>query len=199
MRPTHALQCRCGEVRGTLAGPAEAVRVVCYCRDCQTAAHALGGPERTLDGQGGTSIVASAQHRIAFTQGIGRLRCMSLTERGIYRWSAGCCGTPIANMVHRPQMSYVGIVHTCLGESARRVAEAWPRAFAVNTAHAKGPVATSRVETLVGGLKIAKLVLGARLSGRWRESPFFRQDSGRPIAAVEVLSPEALETARRAV
>lgn len=199
MSTPHPIRCRCGQMRGTLAFPNQALRLVCYCRDCQTAAHALGEPERTVDGNGGTAIVASLQSNVTFTQGSDKLACLSLTDKGIYRWYASCCRTPIANTVRRPQMSYVGIVHSCLGESAQQATEAWPEHFNVNPTHAKGPVAKPGLRAFIGTLKIARLVLGARFSGRWRQSPFFRNGSAQTATEVRVLTHAEFERARESV
>jgi hypothetical protein len=152
-----------------------------------------------VDGNGGTAIVASLQSSVTFTQGSDKLACLSLTDKGIYRWYASCCRTPIANTVRRPQMSYVGIVHSCLGESAQQAAEAWPEHFDVNPTHAKGPVAKPGLRAFIGTLMIARLVLGARFSGRWRQSSFFRNGSTQTATEVLVLAHAEFERARESV
>ena len=53
-----ALACRCGTISGRAIKvyPHHGTRVVCYCKDCQAFAQALGGAETTLDAYGGTDI-----------------------------------------------------------------------------------------------------------------------------------------------
>jgi hypothetical protein len=51
-------------------------------------------------------------------QGLGRLRCVSLSPRGLYRRYAGCCRTPIGNTPRDPRVSHVGLVHDCLAATA---------------------------------------------------------------------------------
>ena len=117
--------------------PARPTRVVCYCRDCQAYAHALGNPGAALDALGGTHIVAALQQHVAFTNGADSLACLSPTERGLRRWYASCCNTPIANTVRNPKLSHVGLVHTCLAKSpASLEADYGPARAQVNTSNA---------------------------------------------------------------
>ncbi|MCW5641006.1 MAG: hypothetical protein KIT63_02815 [Rhodoferax sp.] len=199
MLSTLPIQCRCGSLRGTLTNPASALRLVCYCRDCQTYARALGKGVDILDSNGGTNIVASLQQQVSFSHGRDKLACMSLTDTGIYRWYAGCCNTPIANTTRRPQMSYVGLVHACLASSPARVSDIWPAHFTVNTANANGSVPSPGIKALMATLSIAKRVIGARIAGTWRGTPFFAQGTSRPVVEPRVLSGAELQSARSAV
>jgi hypothetical protein len=196
---TTPIQCRCGTLRGTLARPQSGARVICYCRDCQTYAHALGGAEAVLDAQGGTTIVAALQPDVRFTQGVEQLACLSLTERGVYRWYAASCRTPIANTIHKPEMPYVGLVHSALGPTREAVDRQWPAHFTVNTTHAKGPVQAPGARAFFGTLGIMRRVIVARLSGAWRRSPFFVDGSRQAVVTRRVLSAEELQRARDAV
>ena len=45
----HALQCRCGTLKGQVARAETANRGVCYCKDCQAFAHFLGGEKQILE------------------------------------------------------------------------------------------------------------------------------------------------------
>jgi hypothetical protein len=42
------------------------------------------------------------------------LRCLSLSEKGLLRWYAGCCGTALANTPRNPRIANVGLMHTCI-------------------------------------------------------------------------------------
>lgn len=184
------IRCECGTWQATLAEPQRATRVICYCRDCQAFARFLGQTARALNRYGGTDIVATSPHRLRFIRGIEALRCLSLSEKGLLRWYAGCCNTPLANTPRDPALPYVGIVHDSLAESAAaRDAAFGPARIALNTASATGPVAATRIATVMGVLKIMRNVLAARLSGKYRENPFFERASGRPVVVPEVLTP----------
>src|ERR1700761_5845308 len=93
----HPLRCSCGKLQGHVSHPGRAGRGVCYCRDCRAFAHFLGRPGDILDAQGGTDVMATLPSYVTFTQGKDKLACMSLSERGMLRWYASCCNTPIGN------------------------------------------------------------------------------------------------------
>src|SRR5690349_9274547 len=95
------LRCRCGEVGGRVkdAAPGAVNRVVCYCDDCQAFAHHLGRAD-LLDAQGGTDIVQVAPPAsLVFDRGSDRIVGLRLTPKGLYRWYAISCKTPVGNTV----------------------------------------------------------------------------------------------------
>jgi len=90
-------------------------RCVCYCRDCQAFAHFLGKVDAILDERGGSEIIQVLPRNLTFTQGIELLACMRLTEKGLLRWYAACCNTPIGKhaghaetLVHRARAQLPG-------------------------------------------------------------------------------------------
>src|SRR5262245_25612243 len=94
-----AIRCDCGAVRGVARGVSgeRGNRVVCYCDDCQSFAHVLERSEDTLDAHGGTEIFQMSPAQLEFTAGADRLACLRLTPKGLLRWYASCCRTPIGN------------------------------------------------------------------------------------------------------
>lgn len=194
----YPIRCRCGRLQGVIAREARTTRALCYCRDCQTYAHALGDPGRVLDPQGGTDVVATLQQYVRFTDGKDSLASLSLSPNGLLRWYAACCNTPIANTTRDPRVSYVGLVHACLGEPSAQLAAFGPPVVSINTKHAKGEVKASAAKAVAVTVPIVWSVLRARLSGAWRRTPFFVAGSSVPVAAPRVLSPEEKERARRA-
>src|ERR1700757_5235893 len=92
------LRCRCGQVRGFVAdaSPDAVNRVVCYCEDCQAFAHQLGRAD-LLDAQGGSDIVQVAPASLTFIKGQNRIAGLRLTPKGLFRWHATCCNTPVGN------------------------------------------------------------------------------------------------------
>jgi hypothetical protein len=196
---SHPFQCRCGQVRGEVEHPEGGMRATCYCLDCQTYAHLLGEPDRVLDAQGGTDVVATQARYVRFTSGTDALACLSLSPRGLMRWYARCCNTPIANTPRHWKLPYVGLVHTCLRQPLP-LEQSFPHVqLRANTksAHGEAPKGGN-----VGGMVrlaglMAKLA-GQRLTGGYRTSPFFGAD-GTPTRPVEVAPRDAVEQARRAV
>jgi hypothetical protein len=196
----HPLQCRCGRLAGVVAQAAKVTRATRYCRDCQAYAHALGNPKAILDRIGGTDIVATLQQHIGLTRGTESLACLSLSERGLLRWYAGCCNTPIANTTRNRKLSYVGLVHTCLGPSQHSLDAAFgPTSMPVNTKHAKAPVATNALSALTSIASIFASVARARLNGTYKQSPFFVAPLGKPLVAPRVLSAAERERAMNAI
>ncbi|MDO9354052.1 MAG: DUF6151 family protein [Solirubrobacteraceae bacterium] len=180
----HVLRCRCGTIRGEVDADGSAGRAICYCKDCQAYARHLGRPEVTLDAQGGTEIVACLPSNVRFSAGLERLACLSLSDKGLLRWYADCCRTPIGNTPRDPKVAYVGLVRDCLpGEDRVLDAAFFPCSIALNTGSAQGAVRSTPFSTALGVFKIMKNVLGARLSGGYKRNPFFDATSGRPIRA----------------
>ena len=178
----HAIQCRCGQLHGTIAAGAKFTRAVCYCRDCQAFAAALGAPAGMLDAKGGTDVVATLPRYVSFTAGARRLACLSHSDRGLLRWYASCCRSPIGNTPRNPRISYVGLVHSSLGRDPRDLDDAFgpPELFTFGE-HAKEPVPSSGLRTAAATIQIAFRLLGTQLDGSWRRTPFFDRDL-KPVA-----------------
>jgi len=185
----HPLRCRCGRLQGSVEPARSTQRVICYCRDCRAFAHHLGG-DGVLDAQGGTEIVASLPSKLRFDAGSETLACLSLSPRGLLRWVASCCNTPIANTPRNPKIAYVGLVHSCLEQGAPPLRQSFgPLRMAVNTGGAPGPVPKGTALATAGSLfGLATTLLGARLGGGWRCNPFFDAGTARPVREVRVLT-----------
>lgn len=174
------------------------MRAVCYCRDCRTYAHWLGYPRQVLDAAGGTDIVATHSRYVRLTAGAPQLACMSLSPRGLLRWYASCCNTPIANIPRDRKLPYVGLVHTCL-ESVQPLETSFPpvqmdintKSALRPTPHRGGPAAMARFGAMVTRLA------AARLTGSYRNTPFFDAD-GAPVASVHVPPKAEVDAARTA-
>jgi hypothetical protein len=195
---SHPLRCRCGTLTGLVSEPRKASRGVCYCKDCQAFARHLGKANTVLDAMGGTDIVATLPKYVSFTSGVGSLACLSLTDRGLLRWYASCCGTPIGNTMRDFRVPYVGLVHVCLGAPAAIEASFGPVRLRVNTRSAKGRPRLMPLSTAAALLRFAPTVLLARLDGSYKATPFFTVD-GTPVAERKVLTRVELEAARNGV
>jgi hypothetical protein len=185
----HPLQCRCGTIQGFVTDTKAANHAVCYCRDCQAFAHFLGQEGEVLDARGGSEVVQTAPQNIRFTQGVGSLACMRLTEKGLLRWYADCCKTPIGNTLATPGLSFVGLLHSCLQNSRQPIEQSFgPVRTWANTAGAKGepkPKAAGLPRTIVWFLRTT---LKARITGGYKNTPFFDILRATPIVQPRVLS-----------
>jgi hypothetical protein len=192
----HPLQCRCGTVKGWISDTPSANRVVCYCRDCQAFARFLGQESETLDAQGGSDVVQTLPKNVTFTQGTEALACVRLTEKGMVRWYAGCCKTPIGNTLENYTISFVGLLHNCLETPT------WPlqNSFGAVRTYANPQGAIGRPQPKAKGMGatiwwFVKTILKARVNGDYKRTPFFRD--GKPITSPRVLSSAERETAMR--
>lgn len=182
------LRCRCGRLRAYLASSAAAVRAVCYCNDCQAYARFLATPG-VVDEDGGTEVVASLPMHLHFTAGLDALACMSLSERGLLRWYASCCDTPIGNTPRKLDVPYVGVIHSCVEGDSRTIEDSFGRRrIAVNTKSARNPVRPTPIASTAAVLGLMTRAFGARLSGAYKSNPFFVAGTREPIRPVRVLS-----------
>ena len=173
------LRCRCGQVQGTVGTDHTYVRATCYCKDCRAFAEWLGSPG-LLDAAGGVDVVAMAPSQVRITAGQDQVACMSLSERGIHRWYAACCRTPLGNMGRNPAIHYVGMSTACVEGAGPAVDDAFGPAgrCAINTGSATAPVKKRPVAFAVGGLRILLGLLAGKLRGL-RGSPFYDVSKGR--------------------
>ncbi|AKC88070.1 DUF6151 family protein [Pseudoxanthomonas suwonensis] len=182
------LRCRCGQLRGEVDLARAHARATCYCRDCQAFARFLGQPV-VLDASGGTDIVAAAPDAVRITAGAGHLAAMSMSPKGLLRWYAACCRTPLANTPRDPKVYYAGVVTACLAPGAVDATLGPRDRIVVNTGSATAPVQKASLRFLLGGLRIFGPVALARLRGRRSGAPFF-DEAGRPARDPEVITRE---------
>jgi hypothetical protein len=188
--PAHPLRCRCGTMQGHVAAPDQAMaRGVCYCRDCRAYAHFLGRADDVLDLQGGTDVIATHPQHVVINQGLDALACMSMSPRGLLRWYASCCRTPIGNTSRNPKTAYVGLVHTCLEGAGVPIERSFgPVTLRLNVASAASPVAERSRSVFGSMVRFVGTIFGARIGGSYKRSPFFDAASGMPVLTPHVLT-----------
>lgn len=185
-----ALQCRCGQIKGRAIKvyPSEGTRVVCYCKDCQAFAIALGVADMVLDAQGGTDIYQLPPARLQIHQGHDQIRCLRLSDKGLYRWFAGCCNTPIANTL-APRTPLVGLLHSFIVDPDAEIKTGPVRAL-VNLRGATGQVSREQVRAAPARGYVRKIlvkILCWKLAGKGRPNPFF--NGGEPITKPKIMAP----------
>jgi hypothetical protein len=177
---------------------------VCYCDDCQAFAHFLGRAGDALDSHGGTEVFQMSPARIALAAGTERLACMRLSPRGICRWYATCCNTPIGNTAPTGGIPFIGLIHRCIerpDDDPSLEKSLGPLRGRVFTKFATGDAATMPAGTpvLVPLLRFAGFALWWRLRGDHRRSLFFDPRTLAPSVTPRVLSLAEREQLRRAV
>lgn len=179
------LKCSCGTVQG-MAHDISAhtgTRAVCYCDDCQAFARYLGRESDILDEHGGTDIFQITPAQIEINQGADRLSCMRLGPKGLFRWYADCCKTPVGNTVSA-KIPYVGLIHNFMDDDGVRDENLGPVLFYVQGKFAKGAPSDHRMHSgfpLRSFLRIIPRLLLAVLRRQNKPSPFF-DATGAPVA-----------------
>lgn len=192
---THRLQCHCGRLAGEVANTHVAMHAVCYCQDCSSYAFHLGTQARTVNEMNGTDIIATQSSNVTFTKGIENLACLSLSPKGLLRWYAKCCNTPIANTPRDWRVPYVGLVHACLEKPLEMSFP--PVQMHVGTKGAKGKPPSGWLPQLVAILGFMPRIMWSRFAGAYKVTPFFAA-TGQPRIDVRVLTRDERELARSA-
>ena len=195
MTQTAALRCRCGKVRGRVEGaaPSSSNRVVCYCDDCQAFVHYLKRSD-LLDERGGSDIVHVAPATLKFEQGTEHIVGMRLSPKGLYRFYARCCHTPVSNTT-TPQMPFVGLIASTLSPVDQAFG---PPKGGYLGKFAVGDIPAEHRKMSIGlMLSVVGNVLGWRLRGKAWPHPFLDRDTREPLYPVHVISKEE-RTALRA-
>jgi hypothetical protein len=188
------LRCRCGQVHGRVsnASPGTVNRVVCYCDDCQAFAHHLDRAD-LLDAHGGSDIIQVAPSSLTFDRGADRIVCLRLSPKGLFRFYASCCNTPLGNTV-RPAIPFVGIVAQAFDApdaiAGPPIGAIWGK-FAVGTP----PPGSVKMNPRVLARAI-RMVLGWKLRGRTWPHPYFDRATGAPNRPITVLSRDEREALR---
>lgn len=191
------IRCRCGEVRGTVSDPSprSANRVVCYCDDCQAFLHQLGRAD-LLNSKGGSDIVQIAPAALSFTKGQDRITGLRLTSRGLCRWYAKCCNTPVGNTMISPSIPFVGIIAQSFDPARVDDAFGAPVGAIFGKCAVGEPPAGSTKFSPALFLRAIGRVIGWRFGGKTWPHPFFARDTRAPLYPLMVISPERREALR---
>jgi hypothetical protein len=194
MTLTVDLRCRCGQVEGRLENAARETvsRVLCYCDDCQAYIHHLGRAD-LLDAHGGTDIVQVAPASLAYVRGNDHIAGVRLKPKGLHRWYASCCKTPLGNTAG-PGIPFVGIV----AQAFRSPDDAFgPPIGGIFGKYAVGaaPPGTTKPNLRLIGRAIRKVV-GWKIRGQTWPHPFFDRATRARAYPLTVLSHDEREALR---
>jgi hypothetical protein len=188
------VRCGCGGLRGVAreVGPGTANHGVCYCHDCRAYLHWLGR-EELHDARGATAIIQVARARLEVTEGVNHLRCLRLSPKGLHRWYAGCCRTPIANTV--PALPFVGISRCALELPGEDDVATFGPTLRAWTGEALGGRPPGEGLTARGLLHVTRLLATWALRGKGHPTPLFDRQN-RPTVTPLVLSAQERQTLR---
>jgi len=177
------LSCSCGKLRGHISADAarSGAHVVCYCRDCRATELYFKQPDPA---PGPVDLFQTMPDALTITQGGEHIGLFRLSPRGTMRWYATCCNTPLFNTSSTAKFPFVGI-----------------NVASITTPEQLGPVICKAYAPRTGGKtahegltrviwRMLPQVLATRLSGRWRQTPFFDTETGKPVAEAVVPSKE---------
>ena len=113
----------------------------------------LGRADDVLDADGGTEIFQTWPSKLHLFEGQSHLRCLRLSPKGLHRWYAGCCKTPVANASGNAKLPIMGIL----------------RPFVAPT---DGRTMTTVVGPILGGFGTSHRPELAKLHGKGETVPF---------------------------
>jgi hypothetical protein len=138
-----------------------------------------------LDERGGTEVIQLARARLEITEGADQIRCVRLSKKGMHRWYAQCCRTPLGNTI--PWVPFVGLVRSAFevphaddASTFGTVLSSWVRA-AVG-----GPPAGAGL-TLGGLVHVTSLLASWALHGLGHPTPYFDRKN-RPTVTPQILT-----------
>lgn len=171
--------CDCKKLRGTLLGvsPTNGTRAECYCHDCRATELYAGQPD---PGPGGVQLYQSVPDRVRFDEGFDQLAVFSLSDRGLLRWQARCCGAILFNTMRTAKVPFASFRTDRLQDDTP-LGPIKARAFVRKPNGKRGHD---------GGLKFfwgfASRALSRRVTGLWKNTPFFHAD-GTPVRDIHVV------------
>ena len=175
-----SLACECGQFRATIHGasPATGNHAVCYCIDCQAFVRHLGKEPRIFDAQSGTEIYQTQSFQVEITAGKDALAVLQMAEKGLYRWYASCCNTPLCNALGSPKFSFAGFMVANMTPPLEALG---PISLRYKSDQASGPVSEPSGSLMRLAFRTMRNALRSRLNGKWRETPFFDATTGKSV------------------
>lgn len=177
------LECWCGAVKWSLDEQLTrlGVRYVCHCDDCQAFAHYTGHPELVLDANGGTDAYQLPSSQVKISKGSEHLACVHVTSRRLLRWHCRVCEMPVANTYNNSKLSFIS-VPLCGSTASER-----DKILGLSSGHVwkkfgKGNLSKLKNYSILKILwRMVSRIIRARVSGDYRNNPFFDKQSGEPI------------------
>lgn len=178
--------CVCGVVHGSLdVTPRGGRHLTCACKSCRSAEVHLGQPD---PGAAGVAIYQTTPDRITIDAGHDRLAVMRLSPKGLFRWHATCCNSPLFNTMPGPGLPFVGVLVARIPDPD----PLGPVMARVNIPTVSGKPRNEGIMASTFGL--LRRAMQAKLTGRGKRTPFFSPD-GSPTAPVHVISLEDRQAA----
>lgn len=181
---TRSMTCSCGEMKWRIAEGAPGTHCVCYCADCRSFANHLNKSHMLEDG--GSHLFQTLPEHFHIEQGEEHLKMLRLSPKGMFRWYAGCCDTPIANTLTTTALPFVGVLVPKDSDSYGKVQ--------TRTSARTAPVKVKEFGVALAAIKLLRRGIVAKLAGH-TQTPFFN-DEGAPVRKAKILTLEERNAAR---
>ncbi|WP_050602038.1 DUF6151 family protein [Ruegeria sp. 6PALISEP08] len=183
-----AFSCQCGSLRGNISarGVRQGTHVACFCHDCRAAQLYFKRPDPA---PGAVDILQMAPDEIKITKGKKFLATMRLSPKGMLRWYASCCNAPLATTPPGPNLPFAGFIVRRFTGDISVLGPVTTRGFVPQP---NGKQKHEKIRFAAFGL--LRRVAGSRLSGRWRNTPFFDSETGEPVVTPLVITKDERAT-----
>lgn len=174
----------CGQVQGCLRRTQRGAGTLiqCHCDDCRRALVWLGQSD---PGQDGVQYYQTTPSNVDLNG--ASLAAFTWKHKRLLRWYAPCCNTAILNTLDSPKWAFASVLTKTL-DDPKRLGAVKSHAFVPRD---DGKTSHKNMLAFMGGF--AKRVTLARLTGSWRNTPFFASH-GSPTAPVRSLTHEDRQT-----
>jgi hypothetical protein len=180
--PEINLSCACGQVQGKTeeTNAQSGNRVHCCCADCQKFATFLEQEDNILDEYGATDIFQIPLAHLHITHGHENLALMRLSAKGLNRWYAKCCNTPIGNTLGG-KAPFIGVIHNFMQHISSRDKELGKTRGYIHCQSAKQPIPDIlQLSFFKISMRLLGKLLSWKLKGLNQPSAFF-DENARPI------------------
>lgn len=172
--------CRCGALKGhvTADGLKTGSHVECYCPDCRAGELYFNQPDPA---PGPVDIFQLSPDSVVIDRGAEKLAAIRLSPKGMFRWYANCCDTPLCTTLKSAKTPFAGM-NTARFDDPGRLGAVVSKGFV------PAPDGSRKHESAYrAAWPLIKRMAIARLSGRWKVTPFFDADTGAPVATPRVI------------
>jgi hypothetical protein len=138
-----------------------------------------------------------SQANVALTAGIDKVAAMRLTPKGLMRWYADCCRTPIGNTLGTSAMPFIGVVHAFIDAPSAALGPIRGRSWAKSAKGGRAAVPKDGLPDAVMVASVLAKLLRWRLRGDHKRSAFFDAESGKPLVEPRVLAADEREDLRQ--
>jgi len=175
--------CTCNTLRGRLIGVSRSngTRIECFCTDCRAAEVYAGQPDPA---PGAVQLYQTTPDKVRIDAGEDQLAVFSFSPKGLLRWQAKCCGAVLFNTVRTAKVPFASLRTDHL-EDDSALGPVVAQAFVQKSDGKQGHKGGSKLL-----MTMVTRVLPCLISGRWKQTPFFDVETGKPSRDVRLISRE---------